>query len=203
MQARSGRSSPAEMIRTLIRAGAATTARKSSSRSAGATCFESFSAASGRTRWLRRQSKSRRTPATTSGPASEPRPASSAPGHEARAEPAIEGEEALARSSGVSFPGWSRTDGSLAGTCSDMPTSRRALVAVLLLAFAACHPDFKVGSFPPTRRSIAPATEEFSRGRWDNAVAAFEKLTTDLPARDTLLPRAYWYLASAHEQQRE
>src|SRR4030095_3315349 len=39
---------------------------------------------------------------------------------------------------------------------------------------------------------------EYQRRHWGNAVAAFEKLTTDLPARDTLLPRAYWYLANAH-----
>jgi outer membrane protein assembly factor BamD len=34
-------------------------------------------------------------------------------------------------------------------------------------------------------------------------VTAFEKLTTDLPARDTLLPRAHWYLARAHQQREE
>ena len=45
-----------EMTRTLIGAAQPTTARKSSSRSAGETCFESFSDASGRTRWLRRHS---------------------------------------------------------------------------------------------------------------------------------------------------
>ena len=48
--------SPAGMIRTLIRVAQPTTARKSSSRSGGATCFESFRKASGRTRWSRRHS---------------------------------------------------------------------------------------------------------------------------------------------------
>ena len=47
---------PEEMTRMLIRVAQPTTARKSSSRSAGETCFESFSEASGRTRWLRRHS---------------------------------------------------------------------------------------------------------------------------------------------------
>jgi outer membrane protein assembly factor BamD len=37
----------------------------------------------------------------------------------------------------------------------------------------------------------------------DNAIAAFEKLTTDLPARDTLLPRSHWYLAKAHQEKGE
>ena len=45
-----------EMTRTLIRSAQPTTARKSSSRSTGDTCFESFSDASGRTLWLRRHS---------------------------------------------------------------------------------------------------------------------------------------------------
>ena len=34
-------------------------------------------------------------------------------------------------------------------------------------------------------------------------MTAFEKLTTDLPARDTLLPRAFWFLARAHEHRGE
>lgn len=44
---------------------------------------------------------------------------------------------------------------------------------------------------------------QFERHKWDNAIAAFEKLTVDLPARDSLLPRAFWYLATAREHQGE
>ena len=85
----------------------------------------------------------------------------------------------------------------------DMISSRRALVATLLLLAAACHPDFEITKFPTNEALYRAATEEFARGRWDNAVAAFEKLTTDLPARDTLLPRAHWYLARAHQEKAE
>ncbi len=85
----------------------------------------------------------------------------------------------------------------------DMTSSRRALVATLLLVAAGCHPDFEITKFPTNEALYRAATEEFARGRWDNAVAAFEKLTTDLPARDTLLPRAHWYLARAHQQKGE
>lgn len=85
-----------------------------------------------------------------------------------------------------------------------MNTSRRTLVApLLLLAAAACHPEFELTKFPTNEALYRAATEEFSRGRWDNAVSAFEKLTTDLPARDTLLPRAHWYLARAHQERAE
>jgi outer membrane protein assembly factor BamD len=84
-----------------------------------------------------------------------------------------------------------------------MHTSRRALIVTLLLLVAACHPDFQVTNYPTNEALYRAATEEFARGRWDNAVAAFEKLTTDLPARDTLLPRAHWFLARAHQERGE
>ena len=64
-----------------------------------------------------------------------------------------------------------------------MISSRRALVATLLLLAAACHPEFEITKFPTNEALYRAATEEFARGRWDNAVAAYEKLTTDLPAR--------------------
>ena len=84
-----------------------------------------------------------------------------------------------------------------------MISSRRALVATLLLLLAACHPEFQVTKFPTNEALYRAAMAEFSHGRWDNAVSAFEKLTTDLPARDTLLPRAHWYLAKAHQHRDE
>jgi outer membrane assembly lipoprotein YfiO len=86
---------------------------------------------------------------------------------------------------------------------SDMLLSRRALLVALLLAAAACHPDFQIANYPTNDKLYQVAATEFAAGRWDNAVAAFEKLTTDLPARDTLLPRAFWYLAKAHENRGE
>src|SRR5215207_5669298 len=84
-----------------------------------------------------------------------------------------------------------------------MLCSRRVLFVALLLAVAACHPDFKVAKFTTNETLYRAATEEYQRGRWENAVTAFEKLTTDLPARDTLLPRAHWFLARAHQERRE
>jgi outer membrane protein assembly factor BamD len=44
---------------------------------------------------------------------------------------------------------------------------------------------------------------QFERGKWDDAVSGFEKLTFDLPSRDTLLPRSFWYLARSYQEQRE
>ena len=44
---------------------------------------------------------------------------------------------------------------------------------------------------------------EYNRHKWENAVNAFEKLTLDLPARDTLLPLAHFYLAQSHIGRKE
>lgn len=69
-------------------------------------------------------------------------------------------------------------------------------------ALTACR-GFKITQFPSNESLYAAGLREYERTHWDNAIAAFEKLTNDLPARDTLLARSYWYLASAHARQRE
>jgi outer membrane protein assembly factor BamD len=68
---------------------------------------------------------------------------------------------------------------------------------------AACHPDFVLKKYDTNEKLYQAGLREFNRHKWDNAIAAFEKLTLDLPARDSLLPRSYWYLATAHEKQGE
>src|SRR6202022_2282833 len=86
----------------------------------------------------------------------------------------------------------------------DMLSSRRALVVVTLLFLAAaCHPEFQITNFPTNEALYRAAMDEYAHARWDNAVSAFEKLTTDLPARDTLLPRAHWYLGKSHQHRDE
>jgi outer membrane protein assembly factor BamD len=80
---------------------------------------------------------------------------------------------------------------------------RRVLFVAFLLAAAACHPEFQLSQFPTNDALYKAGMREFSAAHWENAVLVFDKLTTDLPARDTLLPRAYWYLARAHEEQGE
>ncbi|MDB4899305.1 MAG: outer rane assembly lipoprotein YfiO [Gemmatimonadetes bacterium] len=84
-----------------------------------------------------------------------------------------------------------------------MHASRRVPLAALLLAIAACHPEFKAANYSTNEALYRAASEEFKARRWDNAIAAFEKLTTDLSPRDTLLPRSHWYLARAHQEQGE
>lgn len=81
---------------------------------------------------------------------------------------------------------------------------RRTLTWIALAAaLTACRGGFRVNRFPTSESLYRAGLEQFQRKKWNNAITAFEKLTTDLPARDTLLPRSYWYLAQAHEQQEE
>lgn len=70
-------------------------------------------------------------------------------------------------------------------------------------ALTACRGGFRVTQFPSNESLYKAGLKEYQRKHWGNAITAFEKLTTDLPARDTLLPRSYWYLASSHAHQKE
>jgi outer membrane protein assembly factor BamD len=82
----------------------------------------------------------------------------------------------------------------------------RTLTCVALAAAAAltaCRGSFRVTRFPGNEALYAAGLQQYQKKKWANAILAFEKLTNDLPARDTLLPRAYWYLGSAHSHQRE
>jgi outer membrane protein assembly factor BamD len=77
--------------------------------------------------------------------------------------------------------------------------------AVAVAGLAGCTvKGFNPSSFAGNNeRLYAAGMREFQKKKWDNAVTAFEKLTLDLPARDTLLPLSYYYLGRAHEKRGE
>lgn len=79
---------------------------------------------------------------------------------------------------------------------------RLAALLVLMTALA-CRPAFQLKRYTTDTALYQASLREFERRRWANAVAGFERLTTSLPARDTLLPRAFWYLAKAQQGRRE
>ena len=56
-------------------------------------------------------------------------------------------------------------------------------------ALAACRGGFRVNRFPSSEALYIAGLREYEQRHWGNAVQAFEKLTTDLSPRDTLLPR--------------
>ena len=77
-------------------------------------------------------------------------------------------------------------------------------IAVLAAAaLGACSRGFRLNRYPSSESLYTAGVREYERNNWTNAIAAFEKLTQDLPARDTLLPRSYWYLALSHDRNGE
>lgn len=87
-----------------------------------------------------------------------------------------------------------------------MPLYRSLRLSILVLstfAVAACSRGFKLGRYSTNESLFAAALDQFNKKKWDNAVTGFEKLTFDLPARDSLLPLAHWYLAKAHGGRQE
>jgi outer membrane assembly lipoprotein YfiO len=72
-------------------------------------------------------------------------------------------------------------------------------LALLLCAAAACAPGFQLKNYQGDNSRLFNASlRELQKKHWDTAVEGFERLTLDLPARDTLLPRAYFFLGKAH-----
>jgi outer membrane protein assembly factor BamD len=82
----------------------------------------------------------------------------------------------------------------------------RKLISVALVAVAAlgaCNRGFKIARYQSSESLYSAGLREYQRGHWANAILAFEKLSNDLPARDSLLPRSFWYLALSHDRQGE
>lgn len=77
-------------------------------------------------------------------------------------------------------------------------THRYRFLVLLLVALAACRPAFRPRNFPTNESLYKASLERLQKKKWSDAITGFEKLTLDLPARDTLLSTATWYLARAH-----
>ena len=72
------------------------------------------------------------------------------------------------------------------------------LPAALALLLAACGRPFIPARIQPNERLFQASLAEFQKERWQNAILGFERLTLNLPARDTLLPLSHYYLGMAH-----
>lgn len=84
-----------------------------------------------------------------------------------------------------------------------MRSFRLILLAVLAVSGAACRSGFQLKRYADNEALYRAAMREYDRGRWENAIAAFEKLTLELPARDPLLPRAHYLLGRSHTKRGE
>ena len=68
------------------------------------------------------------------------------------------------------------------------------------LSLQGCQPTFDPKVYTDPNKLFAAGMKEFQAKHWDNATAAFDQLTKDLPPRDPLLPTAYYYLGEAQDR---
>src|SRR5688572_10373383 len=81
---------------------------------------------------------------------------------------------------------------------------RSLLVALAVFLAVACGPSYveRIGPLQGAELYGA-AMAEYEAERWENAITAFERLSRELPARDTLLARVYYMLGLSHMQRDE
>lgn len=78
------------------------------------------------------------------------------------------------------------------------PRYRGIALLLGLVVAASCAQAFKVSQYPTQESLFSAGLQQLRSRKWDNAVMVFEKLTLELPARDTLLPLAHYHLAEAY-----
>lgn len=84
------------------------------------------------------------------------------------------------------------------------PVSRNLLLVLAVLAAAACtSKPWNPKKFTSNEELYKESLRRFQRGKIDDAIAGFEQLTLELPARDTLLSRSQYWLGQAHEKKGE
>ena len=84
------------------------------------------------------------------------------------------------------------------------PLASAAFATLILATLAACSRSFNVGRYQGRNEDLFRfSLAEYRRGAWDNAVTGFERLTLDLPARDTLLAPSFFYLGRAQARRKE
>jgi outer membrane protein assembly factor BamD len=87
-----------------------------------------------------------------------------------------------------------------------VPANKRQIITLItvLALLAGCHRNrFVAASFRSNDLLFQASLKQLEEHKWDNAVNGFQRLTTELPARDPLLPQAYYYLGEAHTGRRE
>lgn len=79
----------------------------------------------------------------------------------------------------------------------------RSLFVLAVLALGACTSSLNVRRYSSSTALYTAGLARFQEEQWSNAITAFEKLTFDLPTRDTLLSRSHWYLGHARRNNNE
>jgi outer membrane protein assembly factor BamD len=82
-----------------------------------------------------------------------------------------------------------------------VPIHSRLLAVGCLLALG-CH-SFRPADFPNPVDLYTESLRRLEAGKTQDAILGFDKLTLELPARDTLLPRAHFHLGRAHAKRKD
>jgi outer membrane assembly lipoprotein YfiO len=82
---------------------------------------------------------------------------------------------------------------------------RRPLLPLLTLALVGtgCFGSLNPRDFSTSLELYEAGKRAYDRGKWQNAINAFDRLTVDLPTRDSLLAPAFWYLGNARLRKKE
>lgn len=80
---------------------------------------------------------------------------------------------------------------------------RMLMLLGLAATIAGCTRGFQPRNYANPDALFRASLLEYQRKHWDNAQTGFERLTSDLSARDPLLATAYYYLALTHERRGE
>src|SRR4051812_40596725 len=84
------------------------------------------------------------------------------------------------------------------------PVSRKIFLLLALSWAGACTSRaWSPKTYSSNEALYTASKQRLDRGKLDDAIAGFEKLTLDLPARDTLLSRSHYWLGLAHERKGE
>ncbi|HYV98221.1 MAG TPA: outer membrane protein assembly factor BamD [Gemmatimonadaceae bacterium] len=75
-------------------------------------------------------------------------------------------------------------------------------VRLFVFALVACGPGFRINDYPTPVSLYNAGVAEYTKGNWDHAVTALDRVTNLLGPRDTLLPRAELLLGRAYEKKK-
>ena len=79
----------------------------------------------------------------------------------------------------------------------------RLTPALAALALAACAAGFDAAKYTNPVELYRVSTQRMQRRKWDDALSGYDRLASQLPARDTLLPRVYYAQGKARAQKGE
>ncbi len=74
---------------------------------------------------------------------------------------------------------------------------------VAAFAVSACAAGFEASKYTNPVDLYRASSQRLQRRKWDDALAGYDRLASQLPARDTLLPRVYFAQGTAHGKKGE